>query len=142
MAQIAQQKRTPWFTEIEKDMGEHYTELLQCPSRKKRDYIISVVRNKDKQDQLNRLERECPTTTGLYRQLNDGNKLKEVKTYIKCNSHMQNGIRLIHAVRAGNSDLQAQQFPRHQASEDKCRICGISYEKETPRHVIEECQGT
>ena len=64
-------------------MGEHYTELLQRPSFKKRNYIIGVIRKRDKKDQLDRLERECPTTTGLYRQLNEGNLFKEAKTYIK-----------------------------------------------------------
>ena len=83
MAQIAQQQGTPWFSEIEENMGEHYTELLQCPSFKKRNYIIGVVRKRDKKDQLDRLERECPTTTGLYRQLNEGHTFKEAKTYIK-----------------------------------------------------------
>ena len=56
---------------------------------------------------MERLEEECPTTTGLYRQLNDLHDCKQMKTYIKCNPHMKNAIRLIHAVRAGNSDLKA-----------------------------------
>ena len=112
--------------------------LLNEPTPKKRNYIISVIRKRDVKDQLERLERECPTTTGLYRQLNEKKDCKKVKTYIKCNPHMINAIRLIHAVRAGNSDLRGQQYPRHQAPDDKYRICGISHERETPYHVIEE----
>ena len=98
--------------------------------------MISEIRNIDKIDQLHRLEEECPTTTGTFRQLNELKKLKHCKPYIKVNSHMANAIRLIHAVRSGNSDLRAQQYVRHQASLDTCRICGINYEKETPYHVI------
>ena len=96
------------------------------------------MRKRDIKNQLDRLEAECPTTTRLFRQLYEKSNCKKAKTYIKCNPHMMNAIRLIHAVRAGNSELQGQQHPRHQAPDDKCRICRIPYEKETPRHVIEE----
>ena len=55
---------------------------------------------------------------------------------------MKNAIRLIHAVRAGNSDLKAQQYPRHQAIDEKCRLCKVPHERETPFHVIEDCVQT
>ena len=138
VAQVAKEKGTPWFKEIEEELGEHYTALLDKPTYKKRNYIISVIRKKDVKAQMNRLEEKCPTSTELYRKLNDLHDCKTAKTYIKCNPHMRNAIRLIHAVRAGNSDLKGQQHPRHQAPDDKCRLCKLSYERETPHHVIEE----
>ena len=100
------------------------------------------MRKVDKTSQLHRLEEECPTTTGTYRQLNEQKKFKRSKAYIRCNSHMVNAVRLIHAIRAGNSELRGQQYIRHQASEELCRLWGSSYEKETPYHVIQECPGT
>ena len=67
VAQVAQERGTPWFKEIEETLGEHYTALLSKPTFKKRNYIISVIRKKDVKAQLDRLEQQCPTTTGLYR---------------------------------------------------------------------------
>ena len=52
---------------------------------------------------------------------------------------MKNAIRLIHAIRAGNSELKAQQFIRHRATDEECRLCKVPHERETPYHVIEEC---
>ena len=107
IAQLAKQNGTPWFNEVEEALGDHYTQLLSSrPTPKKLNYIVSVIRKKDVKSQLDRLENECPTTTGLFRQLNENPDCKNAKTYIRCNSHMTNEIRLIHAVRAGNSDLQ------------------------------------
>ena len=65
--EVAQERGTPWFKEIEETLGEHYTALLSKPTFKKRNYIISVIRKKDVKAQLDRLEQQCPTTTGLYR---------------------------------------------------------------------------
>ena len=138
VAQKAKESGTHWFSEIKEELGEHYTALLDKPTYKKRNYIISVTRKKDTKAQMDRLEQKCPTSTELFRKLNELHDCKHVKTYIKCNPHMRNAIRLIHAVRAGNSDLKGKQYPRHQAADDKCRLCQISYERETPQHVIEE----
>ena len=71
VAQVAKENGTPWFKEIEAELGEHYTTLLDKPTYKKRNYIISVIRKKDVKAQMDRLEQECPTSTELYRKLND-----------------------------------------------------------------------
>ena len=122
IATIAMTERTPWFTELESRLGERRIKLLLQRTPKSRNTVISEIRNIDKIEQLHRLEEECPTTTGTFRQLNELKKFKYCKPYLKVNSHMTNAIRLIHAVRAGNSDLLAQQFIRHQTSQDTCRI--------------------
>ena len=54
--EVAKESRTPWFNELEEELGEHYTALLDKPTHKKRNYIISVIRKKDVKAQMDRLE--------------------------------------------------------------------------------------
>ena len=127
---------------MDEELGEHNI-LLLCTNRvRDRNQVIKSLRNRDAEAQIDRLEVEWETTTGLFRSLNELKLYKAAKVYIKCNPHMKDAIRLIHLIRAGNSELKGQQFPRHQAADDICRLCHTTYEKETPRHVIEECVGT
>ena len=111
VATVAQARLTPWFEEIEQELGPENLRILQTGSLKARNTVICNIRRRDHQNQLQRLE-GLPTTE-LYRGMAEQANFKRAQCYIKCNTGMREAIRLIHAIRAGNSDLKAQQYLRH-----------------------------
>jgi len=67
VAEVALARRTPWFVELENDLGITNVQLLQRADMKLRNYVIGDLRKQDAIRQRDRLAVETETTTGTYR---------------------------------------------------------------------------
>ena len=96
---------------------------------------ILQLKRIDKQDNLERLTRDVPTTTELYRELVDPNSTAQRPIYMSHNTE-RNRISQIFSLRSGNPQLADMQHKRHLTSSPQCH-CG---EDETIQHFLEDCK--
>ena len=67
IAEIARARRTPWFVELEEELGDSNIDKLLTSELRQRNMVISNMRKQDKQQQMTRLANECEPTTRAYR---------------------------------------------------------------------------
>ena len=97
---------------------------------------ILQLKRIDKQDNLDRLNKDVPTTTSLYCELEDPSTTAQRPIYMTHNTERNRAISQIFSLRCGNPQLADMQHKRHIASSPLCH-CG---EAETIQHFIEDCK--
>lgn len=83
------------------------------------DEISEAIRARDKEAHLQRLKTECKKTSKTFRKLSSKDSTPKMARYLSTNAHTAEAARIIHLLRAENSELRTDKFKRYLATDDK-----------------------